>query len=715
MIDRTLAIILALAVAGCSKGDVDHRYGGDNWSYYHGDPGGTHYSRLKDINTGNVHKLQVAWSYDTGESLGEGMLASDMQSNPLIVRGQLFFVSPKGRLISLNAATGKELWTFDPAGGVKVSGRQRLRGVSWWSDGNLSRILLTFRGRLYAVDAATGKPASRFGQNGSIDLRDGIGRDPSSVSVTNVSPGVVWRDLIVMGSTGNTPGHIRAYDVRTGKLRWVFHTIPWPGEPGYETWPKDAWKTAMGANNWAGMSVDEKRGIIFVPLASGGMADKDFYGADRHGDNLFSNALVALDAATGKRLWHFQTVRHDLWDRDLPAPPTLVTVNRNGRKIDAVAQITKSGYVYVLDRLTGKPLFPVKQVPGIPSDIPGEQAASSQIMPELPAPFARQKLTADMLTRRTPEAHAAAAKTFASVRSRGQWDPPSEQGTIILPGLDGGGEWGGGAFDPETGLFYVNSNEMAWILKLKKKPPVVGGASGRAIYLNNCAVCHRDDRTGSPPEFPSLIGVGDRLPLMEMLITVAMGSGRMPAFGATLGQDQVGAVVEYLRTGKSEEPAGKGAAPRKPAAPKKPEYPYVFDGYNKFLDPEGYPAIAPPWGTLNAINLNSGKYAWKIPFGEYPELAAKGMRNTGSENYGGAIVTAGGLLFIGATVYDNKFHAFDKRTGKLLWQSTLPAAGNATPATYRANGRQYVVISAAGGKNPKVKPGSKIIAFALPR
>jgi quinoprotein glucose dehydrogenase len=702
-----LLMLLALAAAGNSEGAMGDRGAADDWPCYNGDPGGTHYSRLTDINVGNVAQLKLAWTYDAGESLGEGWLASDMQSNPLVISGKLYFVSPKGRLISLNAATGKELWAFDPAGGKPVNTRQRLRGASWWSDGKLRRVLFTFRARLYAVDADTGRPAQGFGENGSIDMRDGIGRDPSTVSVSNVTPGAVWRDLIIMGSTGNTPGHVRAYNVRTGKLAWVFHTIPWPGEVGYETWPKDAWKSAMGANDWAGMSLDEKRGLVLLPLASAGMANKDFYGADRHGDNLFADSLVALDANTGKRIWHFQTVRHDLWDRDLPAPPTLVTVTRDGKKIDAAAQITKSGFVYLFDRATGEPLFPFEERSALASDIPGEQIAPSQIFPTLPAPFARQQFTAEMLTQRTPEAHAATAKIFASLRSRGPFDPPSAQGTIIFPGLDGGGEWGGPAYDPDTGLLYINANEMAWILKLKKHPAAAGN-SGRAIFLNNCAVCHGEDRRGSPPEFPSLVGVSERLPMMDMFITIMGGSGRMPAFGQ-LALDQVEAVVDYLRTGEDREVAGGKAA-----APLVPGDSYVFDGYTKFLDPEGYPAVAPPWGTLSALDVNSGKYAWKIPFGEYPELAAKGLTNTGSENYGGAVVTAGGLLFIGATSFDRKFHAYDKRTGELLWEATLPAGGNATPATYRVGGRQFVAIGAGGGKDMKSRAGSTIVAFALP-
>lgn len=705
---RLAALLLAVAVVGGGgSGHATARSGGtEDWPYYGGNPGYSHYSSLTDINVGNVTKLKLVWSYDAGGALGDGMLSTDMECNPLVVRGRLFFISPTGQLISLNAASGKELWKFDPAGGEPVKTRQRLRGVSWWSDGTQRRIFFTFRSRLFAVDADTGHPVTAFGTDGSVDLRDGIDRDPATISVSSVSPGVVWHDLIILGSTGITPGDVRAYDVRTGKVRWVFHTIPRPGEFGYETWPKDAWKTAMGANVWAGMSLDDKRGLVFLPVASGGMVNKDFYGADRHGDNLFANAVVALDASTGKLVWSFQTVRHDLWDRDLPAPPTLVTVRRDGKKIDALAQITKSGFVFVLDRATGAPLFPIEQRPTLPSDVPGEMAATSQIFPVRPAPFTRQHITADQLTQRTPEAHATAAKVFADLRSRGPFDPPSEQGTILFPGLDGGGEWGGAAYDPETGLLYVNANEMAFILKVKKRPPMTAGNTGRGIFLNNCAVCHGENRMGSPPEFPSLVGVGERLPLIDMYITILRGSGRMPGF-AKLGLNQVEAVLNYLRTGEDKEAGGATASP--PAAGDA----YLFDGYTKFLDPDGYPAISPPWGTLSAIDLNSGDYAWQIPFGEYPELAAKGLTGTGSENYGGAVVTAGGLLFIGATSFDKKFHAFDKRTGKLLWETTLPAGGNATPATYRADGRQFVVITSGGGKDPKSPPGSNIIAFAL--
>jgi quinoprotein glucose dehydrogenase len=722
-----LTAIAALALLSCSNAGAGAAHkaaaspssaSGNDWPYYLGNPGATHYSTLKEIDTRNVSRLQVAWTYDTGDAPDAahgGVTGADMQVNPLVVDGKLFLVSPKGRVISLDAATGRERWTFDPAGGEPVLTRQRLRGVSYWSDGKTGRILVTFRNALFALDAATGRPIPGFGDGGHIDLRQGLGRDPATISVSNVTPGVVVRDLIVMGSTGNTPGHIRAFDVRTGKQRWIFHTIPQPGEAGYETWPKDAWKTAMGVNNWCGMSVDPARGLVFVPLASPGMGDKDFYGADRHGDNLFGNALVALDAATGRRVWHFQAVRHDVWDRDFPAPPTLVTVVRDGKNIPAVAQVTKSGFVFVLNRETGESLFPLEEKPYPASDVAGELTAPNQRLPLRPAPFARQQVTRELLTTRTPDAHAAVLNTFDGVSSRGQFDPPSERGTIIFPGLDGGAEWGGAAFDPETGNLYVNANEMAWILRLKTRPPVVAGNGGRAVYLNNCAACHRDDRSGSPPEFPSLQDVGARLPAAQMHAIVEHGNGRMPAFAA-LGQDEIHAVVAYLRSPDDALVAAGTPAAATPAGTAAPgSDAYVFDGYNRFLDPDGYPAVTPPWGTLSAINLNTGDYAWKVPLGEYPELAARGLANTGSENYGGAVVTAGGVLFIGATVFDNGFRAFDKRTGKLLWQVTLPAAGLATPATYRAGGRQFVVIAAGGGKNPKAAPAAKLVAYALPR
>lgn len=684
------------------------KYAAQNWLYYHGDSGGTHYSALDQINVDNVSELEVSWVHDTNDAFAY----SEMQTNPLIAYGRMFVISPKGRLICLDPATGAEIWSYDPAVGESVKTKQRQRGVSWWREGDDVRVFFSFGKDLIAIDAETGAPIESFGTKGRVDLRKGLGRDVETISVSSSSPGAVYKDLLIMGSTGNAPGDVRAYDVRTGAIRWTFHTIPRPGEYGIETWPEGAWETAVGANVWAGMALDGERGLVFLPTGSPSREDRDFYGADRHGYNLFGTSLVALNADTGERVWHFQFVKHDLWDRDLPTQPTLVTVRRDGVDIPAVAQPTKQGLLYVFNRETGEPHFPMEEREVFASDVPGEQAALTQTMPLSPAPFARQHLTADMLTQRTPEAAQAAAEYFATVRSRGPFDPPSLQGTIIFPGFDGGVEWGGAAYDPETGILYVNSNEMAWTLKLRSKPKTATGTDGRALYMNNCIACHGETLAGSPPEFPSLVDVGERLSSEEIHAIIAQGGGRMPAFGQLSSQD-LSALIEFLQSSGREAVSVEGAT--KDELHSELGGPdYIFDGYRKFLDPDGYPAITPPWGTLSAIDVSTGEYKWKIPFGEYPALAAQDLNHTGSENYGGGVVTKGGVFIIAATVYDNKIRAFDKLTGELLWQDTLPAAGNATPATYMADGRQFVVIAAGGGKNVNGKSGGKIVAYALP-
>ncbi|HKE25572.1 MAG TPA: c-type cytochrome, partial [Bryobacteraceae bacterium] len=494
---------------------------------------------------------------------------------------------------------------------------------------------------------------------------------------------------------------------RTGKLRWAFHTIPHPGEPGYETWPPDAWKTSGAANNWSGMTLDAARGMVYVPTGS---AAADFYGTDRAGDDLYANCLLALDARTGKRRWHFQAVHHDLWDRDFPSPPVLLTVQRDGKSIDAVAQTSKQGFVYLFNRITGEPLFPLETKTYPASSVPGEVAAKQQSLPTKPAPFARQRLTAEMLTERTPEAHQWALENFKMFQSAGQFVPLSVgQETIIFPGFDGAAEWGGPALDPQTGILYVNSNEMAWNAALRESADETGT---RALYTSQCAACHHDDLKGAPPDFPSLVAVGSRLTFSQIARTIHNGKGRMPGF-PNLTPEQTTAIADFLVNGPSQE----NSAAKKEIVGSGPQFSamkYHLMGYNRFLDPDGYPAIAPPWGTLNAINLNSGEYVWKIPFGEYPELRAAGMKDTGSENYGGPVVTAGGVLFIGASNFDKKFRAYDSSTGELLWETRLPFSGNATPVAYSVKGRQFVVIAAGGGKDRKSKSGGVYVAFALP-
>ena len=667
-----------------------------DWPAYGGAPENNHYSKLAQINRSNVKRLAVLWSFDTQEEGG-------LQTSPIIVEGVLYGITPTQKVFALDATTGKLLWKFDSG----IRGTQPDRGLAYWANRKDKRILVGVMNFVYALDAATGKPIPSFGNGGRIDLRENLGREPaSSQSVDLTSPGIVYKDLIIFGGRNPEtlpapPGDIRAYDVRTGRLRWSFHTIPRPGEFGYDTWPKDAWKTSGAANNWAGMALDSRRGIVYVPTGS---AAFDFYGADRIGDDLFANCLIALNARTGRRIWHFQGVRHDLWDRDFPSPPALLTVMRDGKQIDAVAQTTKQGFVYLFDRGKGKPLFSVESRKYPPSTVPGEVAASEQPLPARPAPFARQLLTEDLLTMRTPEAHQWALEKFNQFRSEGQFIPFGVgKDTVIFPGFDGGGEWGGPAVDAETGIIYINSNEMAWTGALA---PNTGENSPRAIYMSQCSICHGENMTGSPPAMPSLIGVGGRLTPVQIATAIKNGKGRMPGF-PNLTEDQSYAVINFLLSGESKELAS--------AAPPPASMPYRFTGYHKFIDPEGYPGVAPPWGTLNATNLNTGEYLWKIPLGEYPELASKGQKNTGTENYGGPIVTAGGLLFIGATNFDKKFRAFDKSTGELLWEATLPFSGNATPATYEVNGRQFVVIAAGGGKDPKSHSGGIYVAFALPQ
>jgi quinoprotein glucose dehydrogenase len=679
----------APAAANASR---DHR----SWPTVGGGPEGMRYSSLDQITRENVKQLAVAWTFDSGEEGG-------LQTSPIVVDGVLYANTPSHHVIALDAATGALRWRFDST----LRSRGPNRGVAYWRAGDDARIFAAVDQYVYALDAKTGKPVPTFGQSGRIDLREGLGRPAAAQSVRLTSPGIVYKDLLIVGGRVSeglpaSPGDVRAYDVRTGAPRWSFHTIPHPGEEGYDTWPKDAWTFSGGANNWAGMALDAPRGLLFVPTGS---AAPDFYGVSRLGDNLFSNSLIALDAQTGKRVWHFQAVRHDLWDRDFPAPPSLVTVMRDGRAVDAVAQTTKQGFVFVFERATGRALFPIEYRTFPASTIKGERAADTQPVPVKPAPFARQRLTADLLTTRTPEAHRAALDAFRAFRSDGQFVPLGVgKETVVFPGFDGGAEWGGSAFDPATGLLYVNSTEMAWTGSLALS---TGGASGRQVYLRDCAVCHRDDRAGAPPQIPSLLGIGAKHEPMELARIIRQGTGRMPGF-PTLSADALPALIAFLRTGEDRELVDERTAP--PVAMK-----YRFTGYKKFLDADGYPAIAPPWGTLNAIDLNTGEYAWTVPLGEYPELAPKGMKNTGTENYGGPIVTAGGLVFIGATSFDSKFRAFDKATGQLLWEAPLPFSGNATPAAYDVNGRQFIVIAAGGGKARQGAPtGGVYVAFALP-
>jgi quinoprotein glucose dehydrogenase len=698
-------VLAALVATACQRALPDH-----DWAAHGADPGHTQSSPLDQISTANVQRLQVAWTYHTGDARAE---RSEIQCNPIVVHGVLYATSPQLKVFALDAGTGRQRWVFDPFhAGSAANALGVNRGVVFWESGADQRIFMAAGQRLYALDARTGVPVATFGEQGSVSLKEGLGRDGAGLYVLSNTPGAVFKDLLILGtrvSEGpgvSSPGHIRAFDVRTGKMRWIFHTIPWPGELGYDTWPPDAWQRIGGANAWSGISVDQARGLVFLPTGS---AAFDFWGGNRHGANLFANCLLVLDAATGQRRWHYQFVHHDMWDRDLPAAPVLTTVTHGGQRIDAVAQMTKSGFVYLINRETGEPLFPIEERPVPPSDLKGEQAWPTQSLPVKPPAFARQALTEAEVTDLSPESHAAVLQRLRMSRTGKPFIPPSTQGTVIFPGFDGGAEWGGAAFDATTGLLYVNSNEMPWILtmvEIDRGKQTSDAARGRRVYQSNCIVCHGPERRGDRTRsVPSLLDVNKRLSRDAMEKVIVGGKGVMPAFPGLTSSERT-EVVAYL-FGDKPTPSSR-ADPDEP----EPEVPYTTTGYNRFFDPDGYPAVKPPWGTLNAIDLNKGEIAWKVPLGELPELVKRGRGKTGTENYGGPIVTSGGLVFIGATK-DEKFRAFDKKSGQVLWETSLPAGGYATPSTYAVGGKQYVVIAAGGGKMG-TKSGDSYIAFALP-
>jgi quinoprotein glucose dehydrogenase len=684
---------------------------GREWRHHGGDPGHTQYSELAQINAGNVRRLKQAWVYRTGDQRGDDK--SQIQCQPIVVDGVLYGTSPAIKLFALDAATGRPLWTFDPfAGGAAGHSLGVSRGVTYWSDGDAKRIFFAAGQKLYAIDARSGRPDPGFGTAGRVDLAEGLDRDLRGLYVLSNTPGAIYRDLLIVGSRvsegpgPSAPGHVRAYDVRTGKIRWMFHTIPHPGEFGYDTWPADAWKRVGGANAWSGITVDHARGLVFLPTGS---AAFDFWGGNRQGANLFANCLLVLNAATGERVWHYQFVHHDIWDRDLPAAPVLVTVTHEGRRIDAVAQATKSGHVFLFERETGRPLFPIEERPYPPSDLEGEKAWPTQPLPLKPPPFSRQAFTEAEATNISQRSRAAVLARLRTTRTGQPFIPPSEQGTIIFPGFDGGAEWGGQAFDATSGLFYVNANEMPWILTMVELEVAKKGEKrslGERVYHRHCASCHGVDLKGVPQmASPSLVDLGQRRKKVDIAQLLETGKGVMPAFGWMNNAERDAVLAFILR--EAEPVAGAGLRPDL-----EDDSPYAMTGYNRFFDPDGYPAVKPPWGTLNAIDLNQGEIAWTVPLGELPELTKRGIPRTGTENYGGPVVTAGGLVFIGASK-DEKFRAFDKKTGQLLWETSLPAGGYASPATYEVAGKQYVVIAAGGGKMG-TKSGDAYIAFALP-
>ncbi len=720
-----LSALFGLNFLSCdTKQEKDDPY--TSWRVYRGDEGSNAYSKLDQINKKNVKNLEVAWVYRTGDS----QTGTALQCNPIIIGNILYAVSASLKVFALDATTGKRIWEYDPASDgaeVAVEYGGNNRGLAYWADREDRRLFYSVLNELKVLDANTGKPISGFGNRGYVDLLDRLDRDfeKTSAYIRSTSPGVIYKDLIITGSTvdearGGLPGHIRAYDVRSGKLSWIFHTIPHPGEFGYETWPKEYYKTGGGANAWGGLSIDKKRGIVYIPT---GAATHDFYGADRKGKGLFANSVLALNASTGEYIWHFQVSHHDLWDYDIPAPPNLITVQHNGKSIDAVAQVTKQGFVFLLDRETGKPIFEVEERPVPESTVAGESTWPTQPFPVKPPPLVRQYFDESLVTDISPESHDNIMKQIKDYTLGSIYTPPTIKGTIQLPGFRGGAEWSGGAYDESSGIMYIGVNDMPHMVQLVEdidKSEDINefedlAVFGESIYIKNCVACHGEDRKGNVT-FPSLINVKDSVELNAAKMLLKKGAGMMPSF-QNLPEVNRRAVLAYLyeldndeaiellpleEIQVSKEPVKKDTAKR-----------FKLKAYKQLRDQDGYPGIKPPWGNLCAVNLNTGEIEWKVPLGEYEELTNRGIPPTGTQLFGGGIVTAGGLIFIGAS-RDEKFRAFDKDTGEILWEFQLPAGGYATPATFAINGDQFVVIAAGGGGFQGTKTGDYYYAFKLP-
>lgn len=671
-----------------------------DWPEYNGDGARSHYSALSQISRKNVKNLKVAWTYHSG---GADTIRhrTQMQCNPIIIKGVLYGVSAETQAFALDAITGKQLWKTEFSEHESTTSR----GVSYWSDGKTARIFMGAGKWLYALDAVSGKPVSEFGTAGRINLKTGLERPGADDYVSSNTPNTIYENLIITGvrvaeSESALLGDIRAFDARTGKLIWTFKTIPDKGEEGYESWyPENPRQNLGGANAWMGMAVDREAGIVYVPTGS---AAYDFYGGNRHGDNLFANCLLALDARTGKKIWHYQLVHHDIWDRDPPAPPNLLEIVRNGKKVKAVALVTKQGQTFVFNRLTGEPVYPINQMPFPQESMPGEKVSITQPVPSLPVPFTRQSFTSQDFSPFVADKDSLIA-ILSKARTGSPYIPVTEKMTVFFPGTDGGAQWGGAAADPE-GILYVPAKEIPVYTSLvPRKQATARISGGQKLYGLYCSSCHGEDRKGSHDgSYPGLSGIAQRLSAEQLHTLLQNGQGRMPSF-SHLSVNEKKLLTGFLFDKISDETI---IAEEKPLI-----IPYQHTGYNRWYDRNGYPVSMPPWGTLTAIDLNTGQHKWQVPLGEYAALTKEGIPPTGTDNYGGPLVTAGGLVFIAAT-RDEKFRAFDKETGKLLWESDLPAAGYATPSTYAVNGKQYVVIACGGGKL-NTRSGDQYVAFAL--
>jgi len=706
--NQSLPLLSLLLLAGCGRNDETH-----DWPVYLGDNASSQYSSADQITPQNVSQLEVAWTFDAG-GVPTGAY-SLLECNPLAINGVVYLTSAKLKLYALNGSTGAKQWMFDPIKTLNQSLDTPItasgvnRGLTYWSGKGGDRLVYVVTHYLLAVDPLTGTLIKSFGDEGKVDLKKGLGRNIDNLAYGSRTPGIVYNDLIIMGSSVSeslpaAPGHIRAFNVLTGEQEWRFNTIPQPGEFGYESWPKDAYKDFGGANVWTGMALDDERGLVYYPTGS---ATFDYYGGDRLGDNLFANSLICLDASTGKRIWHYQTVHHDLWDYDLPTPPNLFTAKQDGKEIPAVALLTKQGYLFVFDRVTGEPLFPIEEIPVPTSTMPGEQTAKTQPRPSKPIPYVRETLSLDQLSDITPESKAEILAKYSSMEPHVPWRPGSlTKDTIVHPGMIGGTEWGGAAMD-NNGVLYFNSNESTAILTMIDA--TVSGSRGETLYNQTCIACHGPDLTGGDAfgqVVPSLIGIKDRKSRAEIAKIIQFGGTTMPGFRHFSGTD-IFELMTFIgvpgQTGQHPENSDNSNS--------ETSVRFIHTGNNIWRDSKGYPAIKPPWGNLNAIDLNTGEYLWKTTFGQFDELIEQGIPPTGRESFGGPILTASGLLFIGAS-FDNYLRAYDRNTGEELWRRKLPFGGYATPSTYTVNGKQFILIACGGGRG---SPSADLfVAYALP-
>lgn len=719
-------VLMTWVIVQCKKMDSQvvqtSMTAGKDYPVYGGNKAGNRYSPLTQITPQNVQNLELAWTYfaniPADSATKRPASSGETQCQPIVVNGILYGTSTELNLFALNGATGQQVWKFTP--NMEKQRANSNRGVMYWEDGNNKRILYTAGSFLYAVDALTGQSIISFGNQGRVDLHEGlaenIGHEVQDLSVTATSPGVILKNTLVIGTSLSeggdaAPGHIRGFDVVTGKLKWIFHTIPQPGEPGYETWPPDAYKKFGAANSWGGMSADEKRGWVFFGTGS---ASSDYYGGDREGANLYANCVIALEAETGKMKWYFQAIHHDLWDRDFPCPPNLATITQNGKKIEVVVQTGKDGSIFVLDRETGESIFPIEEKPVPTNGLPGEHPYPTQKFPTKPLPLNRQLFTEADITDISPESHEFVKNRFKEYPlTTHKYQPPSVEGTILF-GYSGGAEWGGNSVDPD-GILYQNVNEAPWELtmidKASRERETATLTPGQALFNRNCAACHGADRKGNGSVVPSLLSVGKKRTKEEINTIIKSGNARMPAFPYLSNNDR-NALADFLLNKEEPKTMAIKTTPTDTAAKKDFPYDpnYALKIWQRFVDQNGYPAIKPPWGTMNAVDLNTGEYLWKVPLGEFPELTKKGVPLTGTETYGGPVVTASGLIFIAST-RDERIRALDKKTGKVIWEYQLPAGGFSTPITYEIEGKQYVATAAGGGRG--AKPGGWYVAFAL--